>query len=138
MIVETSHNTAFVSLVDVETRAAGAQSISGEAGTDFLRLSRAQVDGAFVKHAWVLDPVWDPNIDFFRLVRGGPLHSELADAGTNVRNGDPHRRDIAVTDDIEKEMRPAGIPLHTDRGADQICKDDTFLDVGSDLGLTPL
>jgi hypothetical protein len=124
MIVETSYNAAFVSLQDVETTAAGAQSISGEAGTDFARRARAQVDGAFVLHTWVMDPEWDPNVDFYRLARGGPLHSEPADAGTNVKMGEPHERDVAVTDDIEKHHRPAGIPLHTDRGADQIGEED--------------
>lgn len=136
MIVETSYNAAFVSLGDVETMAVGAQSISGEMGADFARRSRAQIDRAFVEHTWIIDPAWDPNPDFFRLVRGGPLHSEPADAGETVRNGDPHDRDVAVTDDIEKDVRPAGIPLHTDRGADQIREGDTFLDLGS-LRLTP-
>ena len=136
MIVEISHNAAFVSLGDVETMAVGAQSISGEAGADFARRSRAQVDGAFVQHTWIMPPEWDPNVDFFRLVRGGPLHSEPADAGANVYDGEPHPRDVAVSEDIEKDSRPAGIPLHTDRGADQILQDNMFLDLGSDLGLT--
>lgn len=129
MTVETSHNAAFVSLAEAETIAPGAQTISGVDGADFLRRSRAQVEDAFVRHTWVIDPAWDSNIDFFRLVRGGPLHSEPADAGVNVYEQSPHDKDVAVTDDIEKDPRPAGIPMHTDRGADQIREDDTFLDL---------
>lgn len=133
--VETSYNAAFASVERVEHVGGGCQSVSGEAGADFLRRAQAQIDGSFVQHTWVVDPAWDPNtnVDFFRLVRGGPLHSEPADAGTNVRMGAPHERDVAVTDDIEGDVRPAGIPLHTDRGPDQIREDDTFLD----LGFTP-
>jgi hypothetical protein len=132
MIVETSHNTAFVSLGDVET-IDGDLGISGEADPDlhFLRRARAQLDGAFVQHTWVDN---DLNLDFFRLVRGGPLHSEPADAGTNVSDHEPHERDEAVTDDFEEEdVRPGGILPHTDRGAYQIREADTLLGLG-DLG----
>ena len=132
MTVVTSHGVAFASVGQVETVSDGCQSISGESlGVHFLRRARAQVDAAFVEHTWVIIPAWDPNLDFFRLVRLGPLHNRPAHAGQNIQqNGAPHKRDVAVTDDIEKDPRPAGIPLHTDRGADQILHDDTFLDLG--------
>jgi hypothetical protein len=128
MAVESNFNAAFASVGQVEELAnADCQSIAGEEG--FLRRARGRVAAAFVEHTWIVDPEWDPNVDFFRLVRGGPLHSESADAGINVGMGEPHDHDVAVTDDIEGDVRPAGIPLHTDRGADQIRKDDTFLDL---------
>jgi hypothetical protein len=98
-----------------------------------LRFACGQIDEAFVQHTWLIDPLENPNIDFYRLVPGGPLHDDPGDAGANVHDGDPHRRDLAVTDDIEKDVRPAGLPLHTDRGADQIRKGDTFLELPPDL-----
>lgn len=135
--VVSSHNVAFAAVGQVEDVVAGCQSISGEAGADFLRRARAQVDGAFVEHIWIMVPAWDPNDDFFRLVRRGSLHSEPADAGIDVtKDRLPDPRDVPVTDDIQKDPRPAGIPLHTDRGADQIREDDTLLDLSS-LRLTP-
>lgn len=128
MIVETSHNTAFVSLQVAEDKFNDdATSISGEEGAGFLRRSRAQIEAAFVQHTWLLDPEWNPNLDLFRLVGGGPLHSELADAGIDIRDGVPDDHDVAVTDDIEGDPRPGGIPRHTDRGADQIRDDDSLL-----------
>ncbi len=132
--VVASHNAALASVGQAEEIAVGCQSIAGVEG--FLRRARARVDAAFVQHTWVIYPERDPNVDFFRLVRGGPLHSEPADTGTNVSDHDPHDRDVAVADDIEQDPRPAGIPLHTDRGADQILQDDTFLDLKS-FGLAP-
>lgn len=136
MTVVTSHNVAFASVGQVE-QIDGDQGISGEGGLDFLRFACGQVDLAFAQHTWLINPLENPNVDFYRLVPGGPLHDDPGDAGTNVRNGDPHENDVAVTDDIEKDRRPAGIPLHTDRGADQIGEDDTFLELPPDLELGP-
>jgi hypothetical protein len=130
--IVTSHNSAFVGVEDVEEKViAAAQGISGEEDVGFLRRTRAQVARAFVQHSWIRDPLQDPNIDFFRLVRGGPLHNAHTDAGKNVYNGSPSQWDIAITDDIEKDLRPAGIPAHTDRGPDQIRDDDNFLSLDS-------
>lgn len=129
-LVETSHNTAFVGAENfvgenVEVML-GIKSISGESNDDFLLRNRNLIAGAFVQHIWTLD---DPNVDFFRLIRGGSLHRKPSDQGITVSNGSPYREDVAVTDDIEKDPRPAGIPSHTDRGADQIRDDDTFLNL---------
>ncbi len=129
-IVETSHNTAFVGAENfvgenVEEMI-GVQGISGESNDDFLLRNRNRVAGAFIQHTWTLD---HPNVDFFRLIRGGSLHHEPSDQGITVRNRSPYREDVAVIDDIEKNPRPAGIPLHTDRGADQIRDDDSFLNL---------
>lgn len=135
MMVETSYNAAFVSLLeDVDDTVPGAQHISGDEGVGFLRRSRSQVNEAFIKYTWIIDPEWDPNFDFFRLVRGGPLHHEPGDAGINVYDGDPHSRDIAVTDDITRFPRPNGLLLHTDRGAYQIREGDSFVDLRVNLG----
>jgi hypothetical protein len=132
MTVVTSHNVAFASVGQVE-QVDGDQSISGEGDVDFLRFACGQVDRAFVQHTWLVNPLENPNVDFYRLVPGGPLHNDPGDAGADVHDGDPHPRDLAVTDDIEKDVRPAGLPLHTDRGADQIRKGDTFLELPPDL-----
>ncbi|MBL7791459.1 MAG: hypothetical protein JNK77_03975 [Saprospiraceae bacterium] len=129
-IVVSSHNTAFVGAEDVEEMV-GVQGISGEGNDDFLRRNRARIAAAFVRHTWIRDPLDDPNVNFFRLIRGGSLHHEPSDTGINVFNSSPHERDIAITDDIEKDLRPAGIPAHTDRGPDQIRDDDNFLGLDS-------
>lgn len=128
MAVYTSHNAAFATDDGVvEDVWIDCQTIAGTGG--FLRRLRAHIDAAFVQHTWIRDHGWHPNPDFFRLIRGGALHSELSDAGRNVENGDPDAWDVAVTDDIERDPRPAGIPLHTDRGPDQIAEDDSFVDL---------
>jgi hypothetical protein len=134
--VATSHNAAFAGVDRVEEIGVGCQSISGAPDAGFLRFARAQVAAAFVEDRWNRDPLENPNADFFRLVNGGPLHNAPEDAGQNVRDHLPHARDVRVTDDIEQHVRPAGIPLHTDRGADQIRKDDLLVNLGS-LTLNP-
>jgi hypothetical protein len=118
MIVEASHNAVFASAGFGEL-VAGAQSISGFPGGTVVRLARVDVGASFVDFSWNHIPEWDPNLNFYRLVLGGPLH--LAPPGVTVGDGIPYVRDIAVRDDWEKEARPGGVPNpHTDRGADQI------------------
>jgi hypothetical protein len=129
VVVETSHNTAFAEVGQVEEIAPLARSISGEANADFRRISRRRLADSFVERSWIINPLHDPNVDFFRLLNGGPLHHDPLDAGVNVSSGSPHARDVAVTDDVEKDSRPAGLPMHTDRGADQIAHDDLLVNV---------
>jgi hypothetical protein len=113
--VVTSHNTALASGASVEQQA-GAQSILLGGAASFLLLARADADGAggaFHDAIWNLEPPepWNGNPDFFRLVDGGPLHDGAATYGVTV---------TTVVDDVERDARPSGDPLHTDRGADQI------------------
>lgn len=133
--VISTHNAAFAAMGQVETIALGAQSISGLAAA-FLRFEPQQVDDAFVEHVWDADPLWDPNVNFYRLEPHGPLHDDLGDAGVTVRCGVPHPRDIPVFDDIEGQPRPHGQPLHTDRGVDQIMEDDALVNLAG-LALNP-
>lgn len=127
--VVTSHNAAFTG-AEEDVEVAAGEKISGEGNTDFLRRTRAQIRQSFVEYRWNREEE-NQNVDFFRLIRGGSLHNESTDVGINVYNHSPNDRDIAVTDDIEKDVRPAGIPSHTDRGADQIRVDDNFLSLDS-------
>lgn len=136
MTVVTSHNVVFAGVGQVETIVFGAQSVSGEAAASFLRFARAQAAGSFVERAWDRNPIENPNVNLFRLQNGGPLHNGPGDAGQTVGDHVPHVRDVKVADDIEKDARPGGIPLHTDRGADQIRTDDLLVNLGS-LTLTP-
>jgi hypothetical protein len=85
----------------------------------FLLQQDRSLGASFVDFSWNHIPEWDPNLNFYRLVLGGPLH--LAPPGVTVGDGIPYVRDVAVRDDWEKEARPGGVPNpHTDRGADQI------------------
>lgn len=125
VIIVTSHNVAFASAAHVEEIAVGCESISGEtlAGGEFLRYDRDFVDDVFVEFSWIVAPPWDPNPDFFRLSdnASNPMHDDISDFGLTVTtNGLPHARDKAVLNDIEQDGRPGGVPLHTDRGADQL------------------
>jgi hypothetical protein len=118
--VVSSHNVAFASAANVEMPLfAGAQSILGTT-TTFLRLDRADAGAAFFEVVWDLSAPWLPNPDFWRLEPEGPLHDEDTDWGQNVSAGAPDPHDQAVHDDIERQFRPGGDVLHTDRGADQI------------------
>lgn len=102
---------------------AGAISLSGldnPPGTGYLRFVRPLIDVSVATRTWDLLPAWDPNPDFFRLDHDGPLHDMPAKWGTNVANGLPHDEDVALHDDVERDWRPGGTVLHTDRGADQI------------------
>jgi len=119
--VSASANTAFTSAANVEEYAfGGALSIAGPATTGFLRFERADAAPSFVSQSWNITPPSHPNPDFYRLIPGSPLHDDPADAGTTVEDGWPIAEDRAVTDDIERDVRPGGDPPHTDRGADQI------------------
>lgn len=116
----TDGNTAFATAANVETFiAAGMASIAGPA-PGRLRLERAQVGACFVTWAWNATPPWHANPTFYRLLDFGPLHQDGFVHGVTVANGAPDPNDIAVADDIERDARPGGSPLHTDRGADQI------------------
>lgn len=119
--VVTSHNVAFATAGFDEMRVGAAVTIAGVGGGTLLGFGRAAADPAFFEQTWDLDPAWDPNPNFWRLVDGGPLHFGAEDFGQTVSAGAPHARDYAVADDIERQGRPGGVPNpHTDRGADQI------------------
>jgi len=114
--VVSSHNTAFASAAFIETGAFGSQSIIGVT-PPFIALPKASAAAAFVTTSWTQAPAWDANDDFYRLVPGGPLHTDADEHGHRTSAISP---DFAVTDDIEGDARPSGAVLHTDRGADQI------------------
>jgi hypothetical protein len=122
--IETTHNVAFASAANVEDLALGAEPISGETlpGGEFLRFDRDDVDDTFIERTWIVLPPWEPNSDFFILQTGAanPLHDDAGDYGQTVDNGAPYVRDKAVRNDIEQDGRPSGLPLHTDRGVDQL------------------
>ncbi len=121
-IIETSHNVGFASDGHEEELAVGARTIAGGPGATneyFIRYDRPAVDDAFVTRTWITDPPWDPNDDFFDLDWEGILH-EVDSWGVTVETGSPAAGDIAVVDDIDREVRPSGVPEHTDRGADQV------------------
>lgn len=111
-IVVSSHNVAFASAPNVQ--AGAGQDIAGT-GSAFLNFAKADAAASFVTMAWAM--VFDANPDHFRLLDLGPLHDGPADYGMTVGNTYP---DIEVSDDIEKDYRPGGITLHSDRGADQL------------------
>jgi len=123
--IVTSHNVAFATDdAHAEEVAGGARSITEQTivAAEFLRFDPAvDLDGAFVSHEWVVLPVWDPNADFYILpAEGSVLHDEPIKWGVTVTEGSPHARDHAVSDDIQKDIRPGGADPHTDRGVDQL------------------
>lgn len=120
--IATSHNVMFASAGFGEVRVGAARTIAGVGGATLIGMARAAADPSFVEQTWRILPAWDPNPDFWRLMPGGPLHDDLGDYGQNVTPAAPHPRDLAVTDDIERQGRPGGLVpnLHTDRGADQL------------------
>jgi hypothetical protein len=122
--VVSSHNTIFGSPANLEV-VTGVQAVAGS-GSALRVLGKTLVSGAggaFVSASWS-SSVSDP--DYFRLVPGGLLHLDTTSAGATVGNGSPSAFDIAVTDDIEKDPRPNGTPVHTDRGPDQIRTNDVL------------
>jgi hypothetical protein len=110
--VVTSHNVAYASAPLVQLL--GGLDIAGTAAA-FINLARADAPASFVTVDWTM--VFDANTDFYRLVDLGPLHDSLGDFGMTVTNVFP---DFDVIDDIEKDYRPGGVLLHSDRGADQL------------------
>jgi hypothetical protein len=116
--VITSDNVSYASAANIETNLA-VQSVAGFGGGSLLTLSQADIPASFTQTAWNLVPPWDPNTGFYHLNATGPL--ELPSAyGQSVGNGFPAPQDLAVNFDIDREYRPGGTPLHTDRGADQL------------------
>lgn len=110
--VVTSHNVAFASAPLVQFL--GGLDIAGTASS-FINLSKADAPASFVTVDWAM--VFDANADFYRLANLGPLHDGVGDYGTTVTNVFP---DFEVIDDVEKDYRPGGVDLHSDRGADQL------------------
>ena len=110
--VVTSHNVAFASPLLVQSGV--GQDVAGT-GSQFLNFVKGDVVPSFVSVDWSM--VFDANPDYYRLVDLGPLHDDAGDYGMTVTNLAP---DFAVVDDIEKDFRPGGVTLHTDRGADQL------------------
>lgn len=117
VILRTSHNTAFASVANVEEAPLGTVSIFGADAP--LRIDREVAGNAFREFVWLINPAWDPNPDFFRLVRGGLLNHDATDTGVRVADQHPDARDLAVVDDIEKDARPVTDERRTDRGPDQ-------------------
>lgn len=118
--VVSSHNVAFAG-AGHEEQVAGAQPISALHTPTFLRWvpGAGVLDATFVDHTWNVAPPWNPNPNFYRLRLNGPLHDQPVKWGIDVLNHAPHAEDVAVNWDIEGNIRPSGIPPHTDRGADQ-------------------
>lgn len=113
--VVTSHNVAFASAGFIQG-GPGAVDIAGFP-TSLLTFARPLAAAAFVSLAWTMGPAYDVNPTFYDLVDGGPLHDDVGDYGLTVTNTSP---DIAVLDDIDRELRPGGTAPHSDRGADQL------------------
>lgn len=84
-------------------------------GANFSRLNFPDISTSFVTWTWTPG---SPNPTFLGLSAGGPLHAP-ARYGQNLTGGIPEPGDQQVFDDWEREVRPSGVPLHTDRGADQ-------------------
>jgi hypothetical protein len=117
----TSHNTCFSSLANAEVIAVG-QRISGLGGLGWRRLPRADAAASFATIVWDIANSFAPegNRNFYRLDSDGLLHDEDFDHGVTVTEGSPNLIDHAVVDDWERDARPSGTALHTDRGADQV------------------
>lgn len=119
--VAQSHNVAFASAGAVE-QVFGAKPIAVGVPS-FLRFDRDDGIDAFDQVRWVFDPEFDDpedNENLFCLTMDGMLHDDALDVGQTVlADGAPTPADRAVIDDWEKDLRPSGDPLHTDRGADQ-------------------
>lgn len=119
--VISSHNTALASPGRVEFLAMNAQPISGPGPFARLRFMPAMAPLAFETMVWITNPLDHPNEDFYRLVDGGILHNaNPLVRGVTVGLGVPSPLDLGVFDDWEGDLRPAGHPAHTDRGADQV------------------
>lgn len=118
VLVVSSHNVAFAGAGHEES-VAGAQPIRRLPTFLLWAPGAAILDAAFFDHTWNIAPPWAPNPAFYRLRVEGPLHNQPAKWGATVSDGSPHPRDVAVDCDIEMNVRPSGIPAHTDRGADQ-------------------
>jgi hypothetical protein len=118
--IATSHNTAYATVGFVELIPGGNQDIAGlPAASQFLRFNRIDVIASFLTRDWSTAPPWDFNPNYYRLTPGGPLHMNAGQYGFTVTNVAP---DVAVVDDIDKQIRPSGAGPHTDRGVDQIEK----------------
>lgn len=114
--VVTSHNVAYAGAAFVQTGLVGAAGIAG-LPSSFLNFAKAAVVPSFVATTWTMAPPWDANPGFYHLVAGGPLHDDAGDYGFTVTNLSP---DLAVVDDIDREIRPGGPGPHVDRGPDQV------------------
>ncbi len=118
--VVTSHNT---SLADAgfEENMTGVKAIARSSPGDATYVLRptSEIDTAFLNRSWNLTPGFT-NPDFFRLQNLGTLHTPSTRWGITVGNGAPDTHDAIVRDDGEKDPRPGGTTLHTDRGIDQI------------------
>jgi len=111
-IVVSSHNVAFASMPLVQSGL--GQDIAGT-GSSFLRFAKTDAPSSFVTVDWTM--AFDANPNHYRLLDLGPLHDDMGDYGMTVTGAFP---DIEVIDDIEKDYRPGGVILHSDRGADQL------------------
>jgi hypothetical protein len=133
--VRSSNNVAFASpaMANIEQQD-GPQNISNFDHADFLQRNRLAAPLAFYQTRWATQPEANPNWNFFRLRDAGPLHERGSVTGLTIEDGDPDEFDIAVTDDIEKDLRPSdhGNGSHTDRGPDQF-KPLTASDITLDL-----
>ena len=134
-VVLSSGNATFAADLRIQSIAGAAQSLIG---TDLDHLPRSLLadptDGgaAFKQGTW--DPFQGPDANpvFFHLWPSGALHNGAEDVGTTVLAGSPDFRDIPVTEDIDHDPRPSGaFPGHTDRGADQVERDNTAVGEGT-------
>jgi len=131
----SSHNAVFCAAGD---EWAGFDDIRG---ANFNRFNFADIAPSFISANWAFNV---PNPNFLNLTGGGALHA-AASFGINLFGAAPDPDDLAILDDWEKNLRPAGTPAHTDRGADQSDTDYAALDAaapspraGIELSLGPL
>ena len=116
--VLSSHNTVYTDALRIEDQF-GAQPLLRVTTDDFLRLFRPDAAASFWTMDWVQGAIWDPNPDFYRLIATGPLHFPDSRHGITVTAA-AMPSDYPVAYDIERDLRPGGTTLHTDRGPDQI------------------
>jgi hypothetical protein len=120
--VITSHETAFATAGFEQGGFGLSLCCEPPDGETFLQFEPDELGEAFEQTAWVLDPEFDDpedNHGLFHLLDLGILHDPGA-WGVTVEDGVPAAPDIAVMDDIDRDVRPSGDPAHTDRGSDQV------------------
>ncbi len=134
VVVVTSDNLAFASPANVQTGFPPNQDLFGTAASQApvdLPATALEETNAFTTMTWNPTP-GDLNPDFYRPTVAGDLHTPGA-YGIIVGLKSPDAHDQAVVDDINRNIRPGGSPLHVDRGPYQL--DPSTSGVGDPGGL---
>jgi len=121
VIVVTSDNLAFASPANVQSGFPPNQDLFGTAASQVpvdLAATALEETNSFTTMVWNAAP-GDPNPDFYRPTAAGDLHLPSA-YGIIVGLKSPDVHDQAVVDDINRNIRPGGSPLHVDRGPYQL------------------